>query len=94
MASRQHQSINSARLTIEAVGADAGSGLPPVQIQPAYGMAAFCDAFGVGRSLAYEEIAAGRLRAFKIGARTLIAGEDALRWRDSYRRVRPVSQST
>jgi hypothetical protein len=62
--------------------------LPP-SIKPSYRIPEFCAAFGVGRTRAYEEIAAGRLRAFKIGRATLIAGEDALAWRDRYRAGQP-----
>ena len=40
----------------------------------------FCDAYGVGRSLVYEELKAGRLRARKAGGRTLVLVEDANAW--------------
>jgi excisionase family DNA binding protein len=40
----------------------------------------FCHRYGVGRSKAYEEIKAGRLRAIKIGNRTLIIVDDAEAW--------------
>lgn len=43
----------------------------------------FCATFGVGRTTAYAEIAAGRLTARKLGARTLIMARDAQRWADS-----------
>ena len=41
---------------------------------------AFCNAFGIGRSLAYREIAAGRLPARKVGKRTVILVQDAEKW--------------
>jgi hypothetical protein len=56
-----------------------------VYIRPVYPVDGFCDDFGIGRSTAYAEIRAGRLRAFKVGDKTMIAGEDALAWRDQYR---------
>jgi hypothetical protein len=56
-----------------------------VAVRPVYGLDEFCREFGIGRTLAYPEIAAGRLKAFKVGKRTLIAGEDGLSWRDMYR---------
>ena len=40
----------------------------------------FCAAFAIGRSLAYREIAAGRLNAKKVGKRTLILKADADAW--------------
>ena len=54
-------------------------------IQPlAYTVPALCAAAGIGRSRLYEDVAAGRLRTFKLGTRTLIRAEDARRWLDSY----------
>lgn len=46
----------------------------------AYTIAAFCRSFGIGRSLAYSEIAAGRLRVRKAGRRTLVLKADAEAW--------------
>ncbi|TCN25885.1 hypothetical protein EV184_118109 [Sinorhizobium americanum] len=40
----------------------------------------FCRAYAVGRSLAYKEIASGRLRTRKAGRRTLILSADANAW--------------
>jgi hypothetical protein len=60
-----------------------------VAVRPAYGIDEFCREFGIGRTLAYAEIAAGRLKPFRVRKRTLIAGEDALAWRDLYRGQAP-----
>lgn len=46
----------------------------------AYTIAEFCEAFGVGKSLMFEEIAAGKLRTKKAGRRTLILAKDAIAW--------------
>jgi excisionase family DNA binding protein len=40
----------------------------------------FCERYGVGRTKAYEEIKQRRLKARKIGRRTIIAEEDAEEW--------------
>jgi excisionase family DNA binding protein len=40
----------------------------------------FCKNYGVGRTMAYEEIKARRLRAIKVGQRTLIIVDDAEAW--------------
>jgi excisionase family DNA binding protein len=48
--------------------------------QQAYSVEHFGVAFSIGRSTIYEEIRAGRLKARKAGARTLIAHEDAMAW--------------
>ena len=56
-----------------------------LQVKPVYSLQEFCSDFGICRSLAYEEMKAGRLRAYKVRASTRIAGEDALAWRDHYR---------
>jgi hypothetical protein len=58
-----------------------------VQVRPVYPVNDFCRDFGVKRSTAYAEIRAGRLKAFKIGDKTMIAGEDALAWREEYRKA-------
>lgn len=43
----------------------------------AYGIEDFAAAAGLGRTTVYEEIASGRLKARKVGKRTLILVEDA-----------------
>lgn len=43
----------------------------------------------IGRSSLYEEIAAGRLPAHKLGRRTLIMANDLQQWLDSLPRVKP-----
>jgi excisionase family DNA binding protein len=40
----------------------------------------FCASVGLGRSRAYEEIKAGRLKVLKCGRRTLIAKEAVAEW--------------
>lgn len=49
----------------------------------AYTIKDFCRAYGVGRTLVYSEMAAGRLRARKAGRRTLILKTDADAWLDA-----------
>ena len=44
---------------------------------------------GVGRSLIYEEIKSGRLRARKLGRRTLILAADLSAWLNNLPVVRP-----
>ncbi len=43
----------------------------------------FCEHFGLGLTKFYAEIAAGRLRARKIGRSTVILAEDAEAWLNS-----------
>ena len=59
-----------------------------LQIKPVYSMPEFVRDFGVSRSAVYQEIKAGRLRVFKIGTATRIAGEDAMAWRALYHSVK------
>lgn len=40
----------------------------------------FCERYGPGRTKAYEELKLGRLRARKIGKRTIITEDDAEDW--------------
>jgi len=48
--------------------------------QRAMSIPEFCQRYNVGRTLAYEEINAGRLRARKVGKRTIISGDEAEAW--------------
>lgn len=45
---------------------------------------------GVGRSKLFEEIAAGRLRAFKLGRLTLVSKEAARAWLQKYEENTPI----
>lgn len=40
----------------------------------------FARAVGIGRSAAYEEVRAGRLRVAKVGRRTIVPVAEAQRW--------------
>jgi excisionase family DNA binding protein len=48
--------------------------------QRAMSIAAFCQRYDTGRTTAYQEIKSGRLRARKLGKRTLITEDDAEDW--------------
>jgi excisionase family DNA binding protein len=48
--------------------------------QRAMSVAEFCERYGPGRTTAYQEIQAGRLRARKVGRRTIITEDDAEEW--------------
>ena len=56
-------------------GAERESALPR-----AFSIREFCRQYGIGRTHTYEEIAAGRLRAVKVGRRTLIKSDAAEAW--------------
>jgi excisionase family DNA binding protein len=43
-------------------------------------IAEFCQRYGPGRTKTYEELKSGRLRARKIGKRTIITEDDAEDW--------------
>ncbi|MVS99241.1 helix-turn-helix domain-containing protein [Devosia marina] len=55
----------------------------------AYPLPEFCRTHGIGRTKAYEEINAGRLKARKSGARTIILAEDAEAWLKSLPELSP-----
>ena len=40
----------------------------------------FCDRYGIGRTQAYEEVKAGRLKAKKVGRRTIVPDEAGQEW--------------
>ncbi|MGA7023845.1 MAG: helix-turn-helix domain-containing protein [Pseudolabrys sp.] len=49
-------------------------------LQRAMSIDEFCSRYGPGRTKVYQELKSGRLRARKIGTRTLITEEDAEDW--------------
>jgi hypothetical protein len=49
-------------------------------LQGAMSIRAFCETYDIGRTTAYEEINAGRLKARKAGRRTIITSDDAEEW--------------
>src|ERR1700730_7338362 len=53
----------------------------------------FCADYGVGKTLTYAEMKAGRLRAVKVGFRTLILHEDSEAWVRSLPEVTPCQAS-
>ncbi len=46
----------------------------------AFSIEEFCRRFGIGRTTVYEELKRGRLRARKIGRRTIVTEDDAEAW--------------
>jgi excisionase family DNA binding protein len=48
--------------------------------QRAMSIRAFCERYDIGRTKVYGEIRAGRLRALKVGKRTLISADAAEEW--------------
>jgi excisionase family DNA binding protein len=53
----------------------------PAPFSPrAFSIPEFCRRYGIGRTNAYQEITAGRLRALKVGRRTLITHDAAEAW--------------
>jgi hypothetical protein len=50
------------------------------ELKRAMSLSEFCNAYGIGRTRAYEELKAGRLRARKAGRRTIISENDAEDW--------------
>jgi excisionase family DNA binding protein len=49
-------------------------------LQRAMSIDEFCSRYGPGRTKVYQELKSGRLRARKIGTRTVITEEDAETW--------------
>lgn len=47
----------------------------------AWGVDQFAEAHSIGRTVVYQEIAAGRLLAAKVGRRRVITAEAAAEWR-------------
>jgi hypothetical protein len=51
----------------------------------------FCQCYGIGRTVAYEEINSGRLEARKRGTKTLIARSAARQWFSSLPHFEPCA---
>ena len=49
----------------------------------AYTVDRFCEKYGIGKTKLYEEMNEGRLKARKLGKKTLIAFSEAERWLNS-----------
>lgn len=60
----------------------------------AFTIRSFGNAYGVGRSFIYSEMAAGRLPFRKAGRRTLIMRDDAQRWADNLPKGGPHNAET
>jgi excisionase family DNA binding protein len=59
---------------------------------PALTLKDFCDAYRVCRETAYQQIRTGRLRAVKVGRKTLILRADADAWAASLPELRAVGR--
>jgi excisionase family DNA binding protein len=59
---------------------------------PALTLKDFCDAYRVCRETAYQQIRTGRLRAVKLGRKTLILRADAEVWAASLPELRTVGR--
>jgi excisionase family DNA binding protein len=58
-----------------------GSEISPIAAPlRAFSIDEFCRRYGIGRTTAYAEIAAGRLRRRKVGKRSVITEDDAEAW--------------
>jgi excisionase family DNA binding protein len=52
----------------------------------------FCRRYGIGRTTAYDEIKAGRLRRRKVGKRSLITEDDAEAWLKDLPTITPLTR--
>ena len=68
-----HDTTSAAALTNVLIEAPAPDRL-------AYSIDEFCRAAGIGKSLGYGEIAAGRLKVVRVGRRTLVPVDSARAW--------------
>ena len=62
--------------------------------KPAYDLPALLKLVPVGRSLVYEEIAAGHLRATKVGRRTIFLADDVATWLEHLRATSAAAGET
>jgi hypothetical protein len=67
---------------------DGAHDLKGADVRLAYPINDLADAIGIGRTKLYAEISAGRLRAKKLGSRTLVTTKAALAYLDTLPDVR------
>jgi hypothetical protein len=60
----------------------------------AFAVREFCAVYGICRQTFYDEIKRGRIRARKLGAKTMILKSEAERWAKSLPELRIVEQAT
>ena len=58
----------------------------------AYSVREFCSRFGIGKTTFYAEVQGDRLRAFKVGRKTLVLKRDAAAWAANLQPVRAGEQ--
>jgi excisionase family DNA binding protein len=75
---------------ITATGIEHGSA---TNSRRAFSIREFCVLYSIGRTAVYLEIAAGRLRAVKVGRRTLIKHDDAEAWLAALPEVKKSNRS-
>jgi excisionase family DNA binding protein len=63
-----------------------------VPIKQSYTVSEFARLNGIGLTKVYEEINAGRLRAYKCGRSTMIFEEDRRAWREALPAVEPKAR--
>jgi excisionase family DNA binding protein len=61
-----------------------------VSSKKAFAVREFCDQYGICRDTFYSEVKCGRLRALKVGKRTLVLKSDAEVWAASLPELRTV----
>jgi excisionase family DNA binding protein len=49
-------------------------------VKRAFSIREFCQLYELGRTKAYQEINAGRLKSVKVGSKTIIRADDAEEW--------------
>lgn len=59
----------------------------------AFDIESFCRRHSIGRIKVYQEITKGRLRAIKVGRRTLITAADAYAWLSSLPAFNPKNRA-
>jgi excisionase family DNA binding protein len=52
-------------------------------VKEAFAVKGICRAYGISRETVYNEIRRGRLRALKLGKKTIVLKSDAEAWRDN-----------
>jgi excisionase family DNA binding protein len=87
---RSSGAFNSRELLVGDIGPQVVGQMPITDGVRMISVDEFCRRYGIGRTLTYAEIKAGRLRSCKIGRRRVIRIDDAEAWSWANRQTAPT----
>jgi excisionase family DNA binding protein len=91
---RSSGAFNSREILVGDIGPQVVGQMPITDGVRMISVDEFCRRYGIGKTMTYAEMAAGRLRYCACGRRRLISVDDAEAWADSIRQPAPFGNPT